>query len=79
MTKSRNLGNVVNSIFGAPGADSSTVTNIIDSDYVIARAGASTDSAAVTNLIDSDYVSARAGGSGAVSYTHLTLPTTPYV
>ena len=26
-----------------------------------------------------DYVRYKEGGEGAVSYTHLTLPTTPYV
>ncbi len=32
-----------------------SITNLVDSDYVIARAGASTDSATVENIVDSRF------------------------
>ena len=40
-----------------------SITNLVDSDYVLARSPAGTDSAAVISIIDSDYVIARAGAS----------------
>ena len=66
----------VNTFIGSNiGLDSADVTNIIDSAYVTARAGAGTDSATVLNLIDSAHVQLHAVG---LSYTRLTnTPTIP--
>ncbi|MAL53568.1 MAG: hypothetical protein CMQ68_05690 [Gammaproteobacteria bacterium] len=47
------------------------ITDLVDSNYVTARAGPSTDSAAVINIIDSDYVRGR---SGLLSQNALIVP-----
>ena len=53
----------VNTFIGSNiGLDSADVTNLIDSAYVTARAGAGTDSAAVLQLIDSAHVALKAKG-----------------
>ena len=53
----------VNTFIGSNiGLDSADVTNLIDSAYVTARAGAGTDSATVLNLIDSAHIALKAIG-----------------